>query len=684
MNTTRIIFPVAASALILLSIGFFFPSSLNWGFHFTGFLEPYVFIMLILFAGMSLVIVWQGRAERFLDVISTLMTKRPALFLLIVCALFILAALLLRVKIPLLGDSFLLLNNFIYTFSGDHPLYLHRSPLSFGYFYAIASALNTTTYPDLLNAFLVGEIILGIIFILSLFFLVKEIFEQPRERTLAFTYLLTIPYMQLFFGYVELYAVVLTTLTLFTLVAILHLKKKAPFYLVPPAYLLLYAANYLNIILLPALLLGIYIEFTRGKKWSIIIGLLISALLIVGIFAAMDFNIERFFQAAEHGHWLSLTENPGDQFQAYSLLSPYHFLDLFNLLLLLGTGTICFFAFSLINIKKFFTIDIVNACFIASLALFLGFIAVVKFDLGFPKDWDIPASYFFLVNLLAIRIFFQSNISSSTRIALTVIILTLLASVPWFLINASTEPALKRAETLIDKRITSPSGMYQSMFHISMFYHHTQQYERQSDVWKRYTDAYPNDWRGLQNLAKSYYESGERNDSLTHRAFEQWIRVDSFHERGKVEYANFLSERALMNYRRRMFTEAEEQFRNAIVLNPHLPATYNNLASLYLDIKMPDSAIVFSRQAIAIHPAYTLAYQNLANAFAQKAELDTAIAYYEKAINIDPASISAYENMSRAYYQKGEKEKAVDLLRQAARMGSRTAQSLLTMSGERW
>ena len=670
--------------LVLYCFGFFFPSSLNWGFHFLGFLPPFIFISSLVVSLFAFLLIWKNYPDKSIEFFSNVMERKPFLFLTVVIGLFALVAVFLRVKIPLLGDSFVLLNNFEFTFSGDHPLYLHRSPLSFSYFYLIASLLNTTSYPALMDAFLVGELILGTGFIINTFFIVKHLFDERKARLVVFCYLMTLPYMQLFFGYAELYSVVLFSLSLFVLTSLLSLKKKAPFYFVPPVFLLLLSSNYLNIIILPALLFVTVLEYRNGKKWTIPVGYLLCGLIIVAVFASVGFDVQQFFQAAEHSHWLSVTKDDGDQFQAYGLFSPFHFFDLLNLGMLLGSSAMFISVAVFLKEKQVFIKNEIHLFFISSFILVLGFIAVVKFDLGFPKDWDVPAPYFFLLNLFALHLFFQTNYSDKIKIVTLLTVVSMLTSLPWFMVNVNPGATLKRSETLLDARNTSPSGIYQSMFHISMYYHHHKLLDQQIDVWKRYTKMVPNDWRGLQNLAKSYYESGESNDSLTVTAFERWVQVDSMDDRGKIEYANFLSERGLMNYKFKKFAVAESQFQKAIALNPELVAAYNNLAILYLENQQPDSAILLCRRAVVVNPSYALAFQNMANAFAQKMMFDSAIVYYQKVISIDPAYLNAYENLSRAYYQNGDEVQAMNLLRQAARLGSATAQYLLKTSGETW
>ncbi len=665
-------------------VGFAIPSSLNWGFHFFGFLPVWMFIAFCIVTGLLLFRIEKGYNEGILDIPVNLMLNRPGVFLSIVCAVFIVLATLLRIKVPLLGDSFILLNNYEYTFRGDHVLHLYRSPLAFGYFYFFANLLQKPAFPEILDAFLTGEIILGIGVIICTFYTLTYLIENPRHRLIAFCFVLVLPYMQLFAGYAELYAVGLFFLSLFLLVSVLHLYSRAPFYLLPPVYFLLYLTNYLNILLLPALLYSAVMEYRRGKKWTMPVGLLLCGVIAVLALAIVGFDAGRFFQSRESGHWLSLGVESKDWFEAYGMFSPYHFLDLINLFLHLAPFASIMILFTLVRgtVKEWF--NETSGWFISVLPLFFGFVGVVKFDLGFPTDWDVTAPYFYLLNIFAVLVFLRSTSPVNAKTLSLFTVVSLFTSLSWFLLNSTTTPVLDRMKTLQDRRITSPGGMYQSFFHIGMYYHHINQPGKLVEIWKEYTTDYPEDWHGFYNLAHAYNENTVIVDSLTERAYERWITLDPKRTTGKIEYANFLSGRGLMHYQQRKYSQADRQLRKAFEMNPFLSPAYNNLASLLLDQQLPDSALVYCRMAIERNPSYTTAYQNIANAYAQKTELDSALVYYQKALELDPAYIPAYENMSRVYYQKGDMAHAMDALRRAARLGSRGAQSVLNRSGQTW
>jgi len=89
----------------------------------------------------------------------------------------------------------------------------------------------------MMRGFLIVDAILGNRFYYqSLPYCYKISFTDPKDQALLLLYVLATPTMQLFFGYVESYPVVLFSLSLFLLAIVLYEKEKLPFYLVPPLF----------------------------------------------------------------------------------------------------------------------------------------------------------------------------------------------------------------------------------------------------------------------------------------------------------------------------------------------------------------------------------------------------------------------------------------------------------------
>src|SRR5207237_243522 len=84
-------------------------------------------------------------------------------------------------------------------------------------------------------------------------------------RPIVFLLLIALPYIQFFFGYVELYAVILFLLSAYILVSVLYLRNKIPFYLVPFIFTLLFLSHYLNALLGLSILYLAVVEFKRNR-----------------------------------------------------------------------------------------------------------------------------------------------------------------------------------------------------------------------------------------------------------------------------------------------------------------------------------------------------------------------------------------------------------------------------------
>ena len=110
-------------------------SPLMWGMNFGSFL-PHPAMMIYALISIGLILFVRFRyIERLVKTCISFMELHPLKFLGISVTIFVVLAHVFRVKAPLLGDSFVLINNFEYTFKGGHELNIIREPLAIAYFY---------------------------------------------------------------------------------------------------------------------------------------------------------------------------------------------------------------------------------------------------------------------------------------------------------------------------------------------------------------------------------------------------------------------------------------------------------------------------------------------------------------------------------------------------------------------
>ena len=254
---TRIL-PAAVATVILVAgltiAAAFHPSALTWGFHFLAFLPP---AYLAGFGGAVALLLWfalRGDVEGFVRRPAAFMDRQPVAFLAFAVGAFALLATLLRVGAPLLGDSFYLVRNYSEAARGVAPLYFRNEPFATLAFSLLLDLFGMGTFAGFLSSFLGAEILLGAATIVCVFYTLRLLVRDPEDRLLAFGFVMAFPMMQLYFGYVEIYAAVVLAVAAFTLMAALHLTGKLPFRYLPTAFLAVALTHYGTVILLPALL----------------------------------------------------------------------------------------------------------------------------------------------------------------------------------------------------------------------------------------------------------------------------------------------------------------------------------------------------------------------------------------------------------------------------------------------
>lgn len=674
---------IAALALLILHVlGFLHPGALNWGFHSFAFLPSSFGIVAIVIAIAGAIWTWKGNPQLLLSLPGLLLSRRPLLFLGISIILFAAAAALLRVEHPLLGDSFILINNFINTFQGAHRLYIFREPVAIHFFYLVMRLLGTVAYPQILDAFLLAEVFLGSLFILFTFATIRQLVSDPGRQALSFLFILILPFAQLFFGYAEMYAAVLTVLALYLMSGILHLNGKLSFSFLPTVFLLMFFTHYLSGLLIPSLLFLAYREYRRAGIRDVVIGSLVTVIILTIVLWSVDFDPSRLIMRTAHSNILSFSRTD-DGYQAYTLFSIPHLIELGNLLVLFAPVT-CLAALAIATLRRRISTP-TSHIFLAIAAIFpFMFFLVAKFDLGLAKDWDIPAPYTLIPALLGITLVFEQQRLNVERSFIFLLIITLLHSAAWFSINASGSASLSRASMLIDSRVVSTEGRYQSTMHLSMLHFHARNPGPLIALWQSYTREFPADPRGWENLAKSYFERGDKKDPALRQAFERWLELAPSDPDPRAEYSRFLADLGTVYLAEQNPRMAERSFREALSVNPGLAAAHNNLG--YLFAQKPDSAMAIHHyeQAISLDPNYALAYKNLADLYLNLNRAGTALKYYEKAVSVKSDYGAALENMSKALYRIGDRDRAIASLKEAAKLGSRTAQSLLFQSGVRW
>ncbi len=120
-----------------------------------------------------------------------------------------------------------------------------------------------------------------------------------------------------------------------------------------------------------------------------------------------------------------------------------------------------------------------------------------------------------------------------------------------------------------------------------------------------------------------------------------------------------LAQNALKN---KDFKKAKELFEEVISINPNLPAVYNTLGNIELNLGNTDVSVELFQKAIELNPSFSGALCNLGLAFKRLKNEKFAIKNYLKSIKADSNNYIAYFNLGNLYKEKNDLDNAEKFL----------------------
>jgi tetratricopeptide (TPR) repeat protein len=120
------------------------------------------------------------------------------------------------------------------------------------------------------------------------------------------------------------------------------------------------------------------------------------------------------------------------------------------------------------------------------------------------------------------------------------------------------------------------------------------------------------------------------------------------------------SDLAIEAMKKRLYSDAVEEWKKALDLDATDPQAHNNFGVALMETGKPDQAIEHYRKALEIHPRFSEACNNLGEALAGKGSDKEAIVQFEKAIRIDPEFTVARANLGMVLARTGQTDKAIE------------------------
>jgi len=504
---------LSGSLLVLWFVASFFPGRFTWGFDLLNHYSPAIRLAWLL-SGMAMVSALNFIPEP--EYIKFNFPKSANILFILLPAGSVLY-LWLRVRIPLLGDGILRSQEISAgrIFSITEPL----TTLIHGLLYRLLSAIGFQANLAEL-AYRITSVTAGMAALLLYYHFAKK--QNDRRSFWPLIFILAgAGFNQIFYGYVESYGLFLAAVGWYLFLVREKTAETKPSF-VPAIWAGLAAALHgSGIFLFPSLVYywkkRSYFSTQAGLKRSALellcFSVIPAASLAIGLLLVSRPEMSKSLSELPKSSLLPLWGG----LWGYGILSPGHWLDMFNQYLLVSPAALLLLLWARPvkgTIKK-------PAEKILGLAAAGGlfFIFIVDPKLGTARDWDLLAWPFMALLFLAIHR--ASARKLEWRNWSVVAVVSLWLFLPWVLVNASSERSLARYTGLLARDNRSSAYGYENLAIYYRDHHHP---EKEEWAYRMAVDSDSLNPRHIYNYALSLSKNGKYRESLPW--FQRSLQLD--------------------------------------------------------------------------------------------------------------------------------------------------------------
>ena len=572
-----------------------------------------------------------------------------ALVILIVLAGFI----LLSSARNFLGDGYRLMQ----APGADKWTSMLRAPLTYTIIQTLHN-IGSSIWETVENTYRTYSYASGVLYVLFAFPVANILGKDTLERAIVLAFLLTAGYIQLFFGYVENYALYMPGLLLYLYLGLRMCEDRAPLYL--PALLLglLLALHRGFFIFGPSMLLLAYRSF-RSRQYRIPTwknALVTAAALCcvpasaVLFLALSGVGVHEYLSRIGGSHFLPLFDQPGFRAQ-YRIFSLTHIIDWFNQQLLAAPAA----CMALFLFRKQ---DLTHQPFLAVCTVFpLFFSFVGNPELGAFRDWDAwslpaPPLTLWIAALVINRIRDSEQFSHG---ALLICGAAALHSFLWLGLNASAGAAEARFVHLMDR--LSGNASVDGWVAVGNIQRQEGRYASTLHAYRRALDSDPENPNRWLLVGVAYREMGRSATAIEHFQKAVELQPDL-----PVPYMNLGAAHSDLG----QFAKAIEFTGKAISIDPNMAAAHMNLGAIYRKIGLFDKSLKHLERAAALRPTDAATQGHLGMAYRYERQNARAIHHLEKANTLRPRHVPTLVNLAVACSDAGQNDRAIELLKEAA------------------
>lgn len=673
-----------------------------WGADFLYYYSDPLRVVFILLAVLVLVPCLHTRIGAFFGTVSSILWGNGARTWIVRILLILLALsgfIALQSARHLLGDGYLYLREL----DAGITQRVDRAPLTFSlirFLHGAGAALWQTAE----NTYRVYSYASGLLYLLLALATAGTLGRNDREKSVAFAFLLTAGYVQLFFGYVENYAFYMPASLLYLLAGLRCLENRAPLYAPAMVLGLLVPFHFLFVLFAPSLLILGYRRVRQSEaslpRWKNVGEQLAAfctapaAAVLVFWIAGFDFGAFLDRTGGKH-HILPLFADPGFHVP-YRIVSVSHFLDFVNLQILSAPAAVM--AVFLFGRKDFRH----HPFLLSAAAVPLLFTFIANPEIGAFRDWDIlalpalPLTLWAASALLERRRRDERTHRNVSVICAAAALHTMLwiglnanpsaaearyvhlvgglnghaASYGWetlgtyYRLRGKTVPALNAYRRALDANPKNP----RHWLSVGIIYCDLGRPERGIDHLRKATEIQPDLAEAHINLGAAFLGTGRHEAAIDH--LEKAVELQPESALALVNLGAAYNEAG-------RYSEALAPLNKALDFQPGHPGAHVNIGASYHGLGRYGEAVKHLETALELQPALANAqtYLNIGGTYHSMGRFEEAIPYLKKAIQINPRLTNAYFNLGLAYGALNRMEEARANLRKVLELNPNDPQA---------
>ena len=533
-----------------------------------------------------------------------------------------------------------------------------------GLFMLLNGVLSITVPPDTTAAAI--SVVAGLVFLFFAAGTARLLGRTAEESALVLLALLSTGTMLLFFGYIESYPPLVAGVMAFIYFGARYASRgTAPAVPSVAAFAVAVLLHPSAIALLPALAILLWQRrygVMNGKRYYACLGVL-TAVGLAGLWTLQHLQAAGGFF---HETFVPLFPGPPRNRIAYPLFSPKTLFDAANQLVLVCPTAVFIFAGlrwrrgpGAAGAEKTYRQHERVAVFLRTAAIFciLEFLVFNK-NIGVSRDWDLFAAMAIPLAVLAALVLITRYPRAHKAAAVLVAAIIVVHTVPWIVLNASTERSEERFLDLVENGFWSDYARGYGYSSLGFYYRRLGDAKRSTVYIRAASEADSGNVRYLYNLATTYAGQGRSGDAVG--IYRQVIERDP-------DFMDARNNLSVLLWKMGRLEEAEREFSAIMQRDPTCTRSFfEPLLHIYTALGRTDEAAAMYARTRAAGEDMAPRILEIGTGLIREGKIGEALAMFEVLYRGGSRDVAVMNNIGAMLGRLGRVGEALRIFEEAA------------------